>query len=131
PLTAILKSSRSVDARVSALWALTRLDTPAARDAVRLGLAEQDETVRQVAVYSTGLYRDRAAVRDLVGLLKSPNPHLQRAAATALGRIGDRAAVGPLLDTASTAHDRMLEHALIYALLEIGAPGPTLAGLTG
>ncbi len=40
-------------------------------------------------------------------------------AAEALGRIGDKSAVPALLKAAGQPADRVLEHGLIYALIEI------------
>ncbi len=119
-LARTLGSARSSDARRNAVWALTRIDSGSARQAVRRALVDTDPGVRQAAAHSAGLWRDREAVSDLLGLLTSGLPAAQRAAAEALGRIGDARAVGPLLDVAAKEHDRILEHSLTYALIEIG-----------
>jgi putative heme-binding domain-containing protein len=54
-------------------------------------------------------------------------------AAEALGRIGDKTAVAPLLAAAgrltASAPDRILEHSLIYALIEIADPVATRPAL--
>jgi putative membrane-bound dehydrogenase-like protein len=118
-LARVLKEGRTTLARRNALWALTRIDGEAARAAVRAVLGDHDESVRQVAVYSAGLHRDAAAGPALVALLPGAPPPIRREAATALGRIGDRAAVGALLGALRPDDDRMLEHALIYAQIEI------------
>src|SRR5439155_19716600 len=47
------------------------------------------------------------------------SPHNRRAAAEALGRIGDKSAVPDLLAILHEPRDRFLEHSLIYALIEI------------
>jgi putative heme-binding domain-containing protein len=69
------------------------------------------------------------AVPELIKLLQSDVLHHRRAAAEALGRMGQRAAVEPILSAAATPHDRVLEHSLIYALIEIADPSATAAGL--
>ncbi len=46
-------------------------------------------------------------------------PPARREAATALGRIGDAAAVPALLDSLAAPVDRFLEHATIFALIRI------------
>ena len=51
-------------------------------------------------------------------------------AAEALGRIGDNKAVRALLEAAGKADDRILEHSITYALIEIGDPKATEAGLS-
>ena len=53
----------------------------------------------------------------------------QRAAAEALGRVGDPRAVPDLLRVAASPLDRVLEHSLTYALIEIGDPTSTATGL--
>ena len=128
-LAGVIRDSRSVQARQNAVWALTRIEASEARAAVRVALLDKDIGVRQAATHSVGLLRDTAAGASLVEELGSSSLHLQRNAATALGRLGDKSAVVPLLATAATPHDRFLEHSLIYALIEIGDASGTAAGL--
>ena len=64
-----------------------------------------------------------------MALAKSDAPAVQREAATALGRLGDPAAVPALLEGLNVAGDRFLEHALIFALIRIGNRPDTLKGL--
>jgi putative membrane-bound dehydrogenase-like protein len=124
-----LKASGSVDARRNAVWALTRVEAPEAREAVRIALDDRDDTVRQAAIHSAGVWRDAAAVPKLLDALKSNRLPVQRAAAEALGRVADARAVGDLLATAGLPLDRVLEHSVTYALIEIGDPAATAAGL--
>jgi putative membrane-bound dehydrogenase-like protein len=127
--------SASVDARRNAVWALTRIDRPEARSAVRVALGDRDDTVRQTALHSVSVRRDAGATTALIALLQTGTPHNQRAAAEALGRIGDRAAVPALLeasgrlDSDPVRHDRILEHSLTYALIDIDDPSATRVGL--
>jgi putative heme-binding domain-containing protein len=83
-----------------------------------------------VAIHAAGLWRDREAVAPLVDLLASTDPHVRRVAAEALGRIGDGRAVPALLATAARPLDRVGEHAVTYALIEIGDAAATRTGLT-
>ncbi len=129
-LAAVVRSTRSADARRNAIWAATRINQPDARAAVRAALADPDEVVRQVALHSVSLWRDRAAVPVLLKLLQGPSLHNRRAAAEALGRIGDKSAVPVLLAALGTPADRALEHSLTYALIEIADRDGTAAGLT-
>jgi putative membrane-bound dehydrogenase-like protein len=114
--------------RRNAVWTLARIDDPGARALVRDFLADPDETVRQAAIHTTGLWRDNATSQ-LIGLLESPSTHNRRAAAESLGRSGDKTAVPALLDAASKPADRALEHSITYALIEIADPEGTSAGL--
>ncbi len=77
------------------------------------------------------LARSRRDVSRLIELLKAPSAQNRRAAAEALGRIGDKAAVPALLEAAGSADDRITEHSITYALIEIDDPKGTAAGLLG
>lgn len=106
-------------ARRRAVWTLAGMPDESARHIVRGALSDPDETVCHAAIHAVSVWRDRAAVPALLVLLKSPLLHHRRAAAEALGRCGDPAAVEPLIEAAASAEDRVLEHSLIYALYEI------------
>ncbi|MHC4995058.1 MAG: PVC-type heme-binding CxxCH protein [Planctomycetota bacterium] len=108
------------EARIPALWALHRVPGPAARQAVRTFFNDPDAQVRSAAIYSAGLHRDAAAAPALIERLVSEEDHVRRRAAMALGRIGDRRAVGPLLDAGAGIDDPFRRHAITYALYEIG-----------
>ena len=71
------------------------------------------------------------AVEDLCELLaaKETPPELLRAAATSLGQIGSDVAVPAILTALGPGSDRVLEHALIYALIEIADRDATAQGL--
>ena len=118
---------------VQSVWILTRIDQPAARQLVRSVLAETGRTyahARHAAILSAGLWRDAQAAPLLIDLLATGSPANRRAAAEALGRIGDPAAVPALLAAVAKAEgDRVLEHSLIYALIEIGDPEGVRPGL--
>ncbi|MGP0066397.1 MAG: PVC-type heme-binding CxxCH protein [Isosphaeraceae bacterium] len=124
------RSSPSKRFRLNALWTLARIDHPTSHSYVRKYLEDSDETVRQAAIHVAGLWRDRAAVSELTELLKSASASNRRASAEALGRIGDKAAVPALLKASASAGDRITEHSITYALIEIGDPEGTAAGLT-
>jgi putative heme-binding domain-containing protein len=115
--------------RRNALRALTRVDSPDARAAVRQALADPDSSVRQTAARSAGLWRDADAFNGLIQQLNSSSEHVIRTAAAALGRLGNPDAVPALLQAASVPRERMLEHSIIFALIEINSPGKTRAGL--
>jgi putative membrane-bound dehydrogenase-like protein len=120
--------------RCNALWTLVRIDAPASRGALRAGLSDADEIVRQVAANCVSLrYDDCDAIAPLLQLLKTGTAPNQRVAAESLGRFGEKSAVPMLLDavgrTNAVASDRVLEHSLIYALIEIGDPAATRSGL--
>jgi putative membrane-bound dehydrogenase-like protein len=147
----------SLQIRRDQVWVATRIDHPSARAYVRRQLDDEDEIVRQAAINSISLWRDREAVPDLVKMLRGSLPNRpsaealgrigpsapvsslanRRAAAEALGRIGDAAAVPDLLAALgepkdskySDASDQVFQHSLTYALMEIGDAKRLAAGL--
>jgi len=146
----------SFDIRRNQVWVATRIDHPSGRAFVRKSLHEEDEIARQAAIHSIALWRDREAVPELINILKGVvkighvprggEPRYERsqaslanrrAAAEALGRIGDPAAIpdllaalGELKDSKySDASDQVFQHSLTYALIEIGDAKKLAAGL--
>jgi putative membrane-bound dehydrogenase-like protein len=124
-----IRDAKSTESRRNAIWAATRIDAAEARAATRAALADRDESVRQVAGHSASLWRDRAATEALLALLRGSSAHNKRVAAEALGRIGDKAVVPALLEAASKPIDRVYEHSVTYALIEIADREGTAAGL--
>ncbi|HXG46935.1 MAG TPA: PVC-type heme-binding CxxCH protein, partial [Methylomirabilota bacterium] len=114
---------------INAAWALTRLGTPAAVEALKRALREKDRGVRQAALTGLGLWRQGTPELFQSDLLRTDAPALRRAAATALGRSGDKRAVPLLLRAADAPVDRVFEHSVIYALIEIGDRDATRLGL--
>jgi putative membrane-bound dehydrogenase-like protein len=128
-LAAVARSAKSSEGRRNAVWAATRIEGGDARAVARLALADAEETVRQAALHSVSVRRDREALPELLKTLKSESRPNRRAAAEALGRIGDKSAVPALLDAVGKLSDRALEHSLTYALIEIADPEGTAVGL--
>ena len=128
-LAQALQTSNSVQARRNAVWTLTRMEQANARAVVRQALSDRDESVRQAAVHSVSAWRDADSLPQLLDLLERGTAPIQRAAAEALGRLGDNRAVPVLLARAGEENDRILEHSLTYALIEISDPVSTAAGL--
>ena len=133
-LSDTLKKSRSAQTRRNAVWALTRVTASEARASTRAALTDDDASVRQAAAHSASIWRDDKALNPMLTLLKDPSVAVRRAAAEALGRLGEPSAVMPLLTAVVDAsrgrtNDRVLEHSLVYAVIEIGHPTATHAGL--
>ena len=116
-----IKALRRCRARTAAVWSLHRIPGPAARSAVREFLNVTDPRVCAAAIHSAALWRDPDASEPLIKLLSQDDPQLRRLSAMALGRLGDRDAIKPLLDSWSPSSDPFLRHALVYALFEIGS----------
>jgi putative membrane-bound dehydrogenase-like protein len=127
-LTQVLTSSDDPRHRLQAIWALTWIDDPQARAAVRNSLADADETVRQAALHSISVHQDKLAARDLPEVIQAGLPQNRRAAAEALGRVGSSSDIAKLLAAVPNAVladgevDRFLEHSLIYAAMELNDP---------
>ncbi len=115
--------------RQNAIWTLARIGTESARLLLRQGLADDDAPVRQAAVHAVSDLRDAEAILVLIDMLANDEPAVRREAATALGRLRKSAAVPALLGGLQKVADPFLEHALIYALIEINDPAATRAGL--
>jgi putative heme-binding domain-containing protein len=129
-LRALLEHGK-VAAQLSALWTLARIPGDDARTAVRMALSNGDPEVRTLAARTVALWRDRAAVDALIDLLADPNANLRRNAVAALGQVGDRRVVVPLLKAGESRTDRFLQHALAFALFEIGDEANVPADLAG
>lgn len=129
PLSDVLTKNRSADARRNAVWALTRIEDKTARDAARYALADADESVRHSAIHSVGIWRDADAQFPLHSLMRTGSAQIRRAAAEALGRLQNPAAIRALFDGAPKTHDRVLEHSITYALIDIDDPTATKIGL--
>lgn len=119
----------STEARRNAVWALTRIDSAAAREAVRQALQDDSPSVRHAATHSVSVWRDAGAFEALVNQLNAAEAPLQRATAEALGRLGDPRAVPALFAALEQAKGEVLTHSLTYALLEIGNPDAVRPGL--
>jgi putative membrane-bound dehydrogenase-like protein len=127
--------------RLHAAEALTKIGNPAAlavlRGVLENGTADDDLALQQRSAFALGAKSVQAndpallqSVDALTSLLaEEVAAEVQLAAATALGRIGEPAAVPEILAALGRKTDRPLEHALIYALIEIDNPAETRAGL--
>jgi putative membrane-bound dehydrogenase-like protein len=129
-IASAISGGGSANVRINAIWAATRIDHLRAREVVRVALADRDETVRQAAAHSVSVWRDREAVGELLKLLlQNGTAQNRRVAAEALGRMGEGRAVPVLLAALEQPVDRVLEHSVIYAMIEIDDAKATRAGL--
>jgi putative membrane-bound dehydrogenase-like protein len=127
---ATYRGAPSAQERLQQVWAFVQFGPSGWNSICKDLLDDEDDTVRQAAIHCVGLVREGSAVPKLLKLLKHESLHNRRAAAEALGRIGDKTAVAALLAAVGEPCDRVLEHSLIYALIEIGDAQGTSAGLT-
>src|SRR5262245_14957230 len=121
----------SPEVRLNALWGLARQPKPYLlhfRNALK---HDEDENARMVAAFVLGLHRHRPAVAELSERLAKDSLAVRRACAAALGRIGDPDAIPAIaLGLKETSNDRAIDHALTYALIEIGDAKETAKLLT-
>jgi putative heme-binding domain-containing protein len=123
------KPTASPDARRNAVWALCRIRTPDARTLLREALRDPDRSVRMAAIHSLGLERDTEATVPLCALVHNDDPPVRRKAAEALGRLGRREGIPALFACLRKGADRYLEHAVIYALIQIADRTGAVAAL--
>lgn len=127
-LTAIMQIG-SAEAQRNAIWAATRISSDKARSLVRrYGLSANDASIVCVALHSIGAHRDTKAKADVLAILRSKETPaaVLRVAAETLGRIHSDARPGTtmeiaevILDRLAQTGDRVLEHSLTYALIEM------------
>ncbi|MCE2796170.1 MAG: HEAT repeat domain-containing protein [Planctomyces sp.] len=130
--------------RRRAVWTLAGMtSTESAATAAAVALADSDASVRQAAAHTIGLFRHQNSLAALLKMAAGDEPGPARAALEAVGRLKNPAAVQPLLELAgdlpagrtdaagapAEAAARIREHALIYALIEIGQPDLVRKGL--
>ncbi|MFT3702099.1 MAG: HEAT repeat domain-containing protein [Agriterribacter sp.] len=125
-----LKKSLSLfkdeEKRAAAVFALYRIQTAAAKEAVRNAMNDESAIVRTAAVRAAGLAKDKAALDKLMELVQKDKAPVRRQAATALGQIADEKAVPALLLAAADAGDRFVEHAIIYSLITLKKSQPLM-----
>lgn len=129
-LEGILKMNSSSELCRDVIWAATRIEHEDARRMVRAMVNDRNLSVKLAALHSVGLHRDAKALPALLEIVAKDDPAAMRQAATALGRIKSPAAIEPIMEAVKTSNgDRFLEHALIYALIQIDHHDKTVAFL--
>ena len=71
PLAAVRRASRDFESRAAAVFALYRIGTPKAAEAVRAALNDADFRVRTAAARCAGMEGDREAVARLLQIVKT------------------------------------------------------------
>jgi putative membrane-bound dehydrogenase-like protein len=122
-------------ARLHAIWAAARIpDGPIMLPFLdEATLPELSDEIRAALARVVGLHREDRLAHDLGHWLETKRSlAVRRAAAEALGRMGSPLpkAIAPILEAlADEKNDRTLDHALTYALIEIGDVKETAKGL--
>lgn len=149
-LRRILRDKQSTaTARRNAVWTLAKLKFSESVDLVYEALIDPDPTVRQAACNAISvtrnwqsvaanqpaerqieLERNKTITGALAGIVRADEAPVARQAAVALGRMAESRAIGAILGRLGrVTDDRMLEHSLIYALIEIDDVERTRSGL--
>lgn len=135
PAAKISDSEISVREQTDAVWRLCRAGTPDALGQLKAMLSTQSAPpmVLSAASHAIGLHRWENALPELHGLaLNHADPQVCRAAAEAIGRIGKSESVNVLMQAVTNAqNDRILEHSLLYALMEINQSAEMLQYIDG
>jgi putative membrane-bound dehydrogenase-like protein len=123
----VLNSQVAATAKLEAVSGLSRIDSSKERlRALYASLKDGTGEVRQTAANVLSLHRDPSAYDPFVELLKNGDLHDQRLAVEAIGRLRQSSAIPILMERLEQPTDRILEHALIYAMIEIGNAKPLL-----
>jgi putative membrane-bound dehydrogenase-like protein len=116
------------DARVrqNAIWAVTRLAVQedlaeSAGVVLTRALADPVATIRQAACRGISHCKTGNHAKALLPLLGDSDASVRRTAAMALGKLGDPVAVPTLVAALRSGVDRSEDHAITYALIEIGS----------
>jgi putative heme-binding domain-containing protein len=126
-LSNLSPSEGTTRSRIGAVWTLARMKEIRARRINRAFISDGIGEARQAAIHVASLLREEATAGFLSAILSDvPLAHAsitdRRLAAEALGRLGDPMAVPLILESlGNLENDRTLDHALTYALIELGA----------
>ncbi|MDZ4861774.1 MAG: PVC-type heme-binding CxxCH protein [Candidatus Hydrogenedentes bacterium] len=111
--------------------ALGQIGSANARAALlKTGLGPRLPTLRQITAHLLGVCGTQESVASLVPLLTDIFPGVRREAASSLGRLRAKEAAAPLLRACTADNDRFVEHAIIYALIQIDHQDALLQALT-
>lgn len=102
---------------VKALWRIGDADC---LPTLRTALNDPDLDTRILAIKALGALQDKESAKKLQSILAKDEAPVQRDAARTLGKIGDATCVPALLEAAAEPADRFVDHAIIYALIQLG-----------
>jgi len=117
----IFNETDSIQHQTQLLWALSRIKSKEALNLIRKSLGSKSSTLKQVAARSVGILKDKESGPKLTALLHDEEPQIIRTAATSIGQIKEPTSINSLFKAISKKNaDLHIQHAIIYALIEIG-----------
>ncbi len=129
-----LRGNEPLRTRENALWNLCRNNDTAAQTAIIETLTNEQPELRQIAAHAISVQRMANAREALEqSIAKESNSQALRAQVEAIGRVGNAASIPTLIKAFEKADpaDRMLEHSLLYALIELEKPESMTQYLAG
>jgi HEAT repeat protein len=115
------RSGELVEVRRRALEGLAYLNTPAINESIQNAYFDENELMRQSALFAMGRSADRRWARVVLDELSSQEPPMRFEAAVAAGEMGLREAVQPLSRRLNDA-DSTVREAATSSLGKIGGP---------
>ena len=126
-------STNSIESRLDALWCLCRIGSAESQRSVVSALSDPDPSIRHAAALAIAVQR-WPAVEPLTKLLVSDaSLSVRRATAEALGRTGRPDTTSGLMQAIADeaiAGDRVLQHSILFALMELDQPEQVARYLT-
>lgn len=120
-LRAFYEENKLFNVRANLIWALSRNNSEASREIIRLALSSNTPRLQMVSARSLGLLKDKKSVAELIKLLNHQDLSVIRTAATSLGQIKDRSATDSLFEAINkNSNDLFVKHAITRSLIEIG-----------
>jgi putative membrane-bound dehydrogenase-like protein len=114
------RNAKETTGAIARVWVLSQIESPESKRLVREYFGVQGSVaVRHAAMESIALHRDRDATALLSYVSNfDESSGNRRIAVEGLGRIGNRNGVVFVSRAADKANDRVLQHSVIYALIE-------------
>jgi putative membrane-bound dehydrogenase-like protein len=117
---------------LNAIWLAARDDRSVTLVMIMTHFKHEQTRLAALHVLASHPEKSRGETDNVLRCLQDSSLMVRRAAAEALGRIGDSRAVPAILNAlADSRNDRVLDHSLTYALIEIADPVATRQGLFG